>query len=294
MMKKIFLSLLFIALIIGCFMIIFSDKKPKVSVVMLTYNRANIVGQAIESILNQTMKDFEFIILDDGSHDNTDEVIASYMAKDKRIKYYKNYINRGIAHSRNRVLKLAQAKYVMLMDDDDISLPNRMKLQADFLDKNPEIDVVIGQIEGMEKSDMEHGIIASYLVVANNVGNANVMFRRDFTVKNDIFYDESLVVSEDWDFWLSMLFSGAKFAGIKDYVIKRDNNSIKYYKAENFERSDEKVRQKIGQFFTPDNWQKFYEFDACKKVELFREKKLFSESFGEKVYNLNKCTTNNL
>lgn len=91
---------------------------------MLTYQRAEMLPQAIESILSQTFSDFEFIIINDGSSDDTDEVVAHY--NDSRIRYYRNDRNRGIAFSRNRAASLARGKYIMIMDDDDRSFPERM------------------------------------------------------------------------------------------------------------------------------------------------------------------------
>ena len=120
---------LFVALSALCYIGYRRQKAPAVSVVMLTYQRADMLPKALESILAQTFPDFEFIIINDGSTDKTDEVIARY--KDSRIRYYKNSRNRGIAYSRNRAASLARGKYIMIMDDDDRSLPSRMALQAD-------------------------------------------------------------------------------------------------------------------------------------------------------------------
>ena len=107
---------------------------PLVSVVMPTYNRADVVGRAIDSILNQTYNDFEFIIVDDGSTDSTSEILQKYAAIDKRIILLRQN-NQGAAATRNAGVNKAKGKYIAFMDDDDISLPNRLEKQVAFLEK---------------------------------------------------------------------------------------------------------------------------------------------------------------
>ena len=141
-------------------------QKPKVSVVMLTYQREKILPRAIDSILAQTYNDFEFIIINDGSTDNTDDIVKSY--KDKRIRYYKNDKNHGIAYSRNKAADLARGEYVMIMDDDDKSLPERMERQVVFLDENENITAVAGQIRGLPRIPDNHDNIAAGLIQYNN------------------------------------------------------------------------------------------------------------------------------
>ena len=241
---------------------------PRVSVVMLTYKRADVVSEAIESILNQTYKDFEFIILNDGSPDNTDEVINKYQNKDSRIRYYKNAENKGIPYSRNRAMSLARGKYVMIMDDDDISLPERMQKQMEFLDENPNIDVVIGQIKYLPKVPLSHDDIATGLIQYNNVGNANIMYRRNFVKNNNIMYPQ-ISYAEDWYFWLNVLFKGGKFAAISDVILERHDNSVKHYKS-NAKETYDKINEYIGNYFSPDNPQSFFEADACTKLNMIK------------------------
>ena len=126
---------------------------PRVSVLTPVYN-TNIehLRQCIDSILNQTFTDFEFIILND-SPENTEleSEILSYT--DKRIKYYKNDTNIGISQSRNRLLQLAHGEYLAIFDHDDISVPERLAHQVEFLDKNPEIGVVGGWLQNFESNE---------------------------------------------------------------------------------------------------------------------------------------------
>ncbi len=112
---------------------------PLLSVVMATYNRSDLVGRAIESILNQTYNDFELIIVDDGSTDGTPQILQKYAAKDKRIILLQQN-NQGLAAARNTAVYKAQGKYIAFMDDDDVSAPNRLDKQVTFLEKYPDYD----------------------------------------------------------------------------------------------------------------------------------------------------------
>lgn len=257
-----------------------------VSVVMLTYKRADILPRAIESILAQTYLDFEFIILNDGSPDNTDEVVAVY--NDPRIRYYKNKQNKGIAYSRNRAASFARGKYIMIMDDDDISLPERMQKQVAFLENNPEITVVAGQIKGLSRVPATHDDIAAGLIQYNNVGNANIMYRADFAKKHQISYNQSLKASEDWDFWLKMLFAGAKFAAIAEDVLVRNAASKKHYGI-NYEDANAPIRDFVGAFFSPKNSAKFYKAGACGKLKQIAQKNIFSKEYQQKLFKANSC-----
>lgn len=106
-----------------------------VSVIMPSYNTANYIGKSIESVLNQTYQNWELIIVDDCSVDNTDEIVNKFL-KDKRIKYLKNNKNNGAAISRNRAIKKARGKYIAFLDSDDLWEKNKLKEQIKFMKKN--------------------------------------------------------------------------------------------------------------------------------------------------------------
>lgn len=279
MKKHILTALVLIAVIIGGYVGYQWFNKPLVSVVMLTYKRADIVPHAIDSILAQTNPDFELIILNDGSPDNTDEVIKKY--KDKRIRYYKNKENKGIAYSRNKAASLARGKYIMIMDDDDISLPNRIEKQAKYLEAHPEITVLAGQIKDYPRTVPENpDIIASGLIQWNMLGNANIMYRRQFAKDHHIRYDENIPYGEDWHYWVQMLLSGARFAAIPDDVIERKEDSQKHYLADDT-LMQQKVKNMVGSFFSKENPEEFYLRDSCGKLQLIKASpvQIFSKEF---------------
>lgn len=115
---------------------------PKVSIIMAVYNGKRYIGEAIESILNQTFRDFEFIIINDASTDNTEAVIRAYMEKDPMIKLINNEVNSERSFSRNRGIKIAQGEYISIIDADDICYPKKLEKQVAFLEKNKAIGFV--------------------------------------------------------------------------------------------------------------------------------------------------------
>ena len=115
--------------------------KPEVSVITPAYNCEKYIKKAIESILNQSYKDFEYIIIDDNSTDKTWKIIKSFANKDTRIKAYINKRNLGIPLNRNRGIKLARGKYIVWQDADDISKKHRIKKLYEFMENNKEVGI---------------------------------------------------------------------------------------------------------------------------------------------------------
>lgn len=106
-----------------------------VSIIMPSYNTASFIAESIQSVLAQSYKDWELIIVDDCSPDNTDQVVKPYLS-DERIKYLKNEKNSGAAVSRNRALREAKGKWIAFLDSDDLWMPDKLKKQVDFMEKN--------------------------------------------------------------------------------------------------------------------------------------------------------------
>ena len=121
------------------------NSNPFVSVVMSVYNGGEFLKDAINSILSQSYKNFEFIIINDGSSDNFSEILELY--DDERIKVLNNQENKGLVYSLNRGLLESIGKYIVRMDADDISLPNRIEKQVEFMQREPEVGVCGSYIE---------------------------------------------------------------------------------------------------------------------------------------------------
>ena len=151
----------------------------------------------------------------------------------------------------------------MIMDDDDISLPNRIEKQAQYLEAHPEITVLAGQIKDYPRTVPENSdVIASELIQWNMLGNANIMYRRQFATDHHIQYDENIPFGEDWHFWVQMLLSGARFAAIPDVVIERKEDSKKHYLADDT-LMHQKVKDMIVSFFSKENPEEFYNKNSC-------------------------------
>jgi glycosyltransferase involved in cell wall biosynthesis len=128
--------------------------KPAVTVLMPAYNAENYISEAIEGILVQTFRDFEFIICDDCSKDKTWQIIQDYVKKDNRIRAIQNENNLGIAGNRNKLLSLAQGDYIVWQDADDISMPKRLEVQYHFMELHPEVGIAGGWLQFFsEKGD---------------------------------------------------------------------------------------------------------------------------------------------
>ena len=178
---------------------------PKISVVMPAYNAENYIAEAIDSILNQTFTDFEFIIIDDCSSDRTAEIVKS--CTDPRIRFYRNEHNMGVAATLNRGLDLATGEYIARMDSDDISLPERFEKQVRFMDEHLEV-AVLGT--GIELFFAQHGErifsqkpeeLKIDLLFGNCFAHPAVMMRAAYFGGSGFRYDNRFNKMEDFDLW---------------------------------------------------------------------------------------------
>lgn len=189
-------------------MIFMSSNSPLVSVLIPTFNREKFIGEAIESVLEQTFQDFEIIVVDDGSTDRTAEVIKSFPA-DKLI--YIHQPNRGRSNARNHALSLAKGRYIAFLDSDDLYLPGKLELQVSYLEDHPEAGMVYTSAYCVD----EHGISMNHYYLANVSGwiykqiafyvpvtitLPTVMVRREVIDKVGVF-DEKMERFEDTDIW---------------------------------------------------------------------------------------------
>jgi glycosyltransferase involved in cell wall biosynthesis len=180
-------------------------KQPVVSVITTVYNAQEYLNMAIDSILNQTYKNFEFLIIDDGSTDNSGHIIEAY--SDPRIKYISQK-NKGLSAALNRGIAIAKGKYIARMDHDDISYPTRLEEQVEFLQKNRKVAMVGTSFDLI---DTNSGIIGtSYhldrnqdiqieFLVRNPFGHGTVVIRRQ-TIEDIGGYDINQPV-EDYELW---------------------------------------------------------------------------------------------
>jgi glycosyltransferase involved in cell wall biosynthesis len=184
-----------------------------VSVILSVFNSAQYLKDAIESILNQTYTNFEFIIIDDGSVDNTESIIRTY--SDPRIIFIKNEKNKGLIYSLNLGISIAKGAYIARMDADDLSLPERFDEQVDYLKNSPHTVVVgthqaevrnnkiITRGSGEYDSDFLKGI----LLFNTCFSHPTVMMRNIFQ-KNGLYYDSKFIHAEDFRIWTELALKG--------------------------------------------------------------------------------------
>ncbi len=196
---------------------------PKVSVLMPAYNSEKYIAEAIDSILNQTFSDFEFIIINDGSTDSTPDIVKKYAKQDKRIKFIDNKKNRGVAAIRNMLLDSASGEYLMYQDSDDVSMPNRIETHVVFMDSHPDISISsAGMLSHPDNQiincQSQPKILDFY--VANCVSNPSVIMRRADIVNAGIHYNVQYSTAEDYMFWVNALKHNLKIYNIPDVLVK--------------------------------------------------------------------------
>lgn len=177
---------------------------PKVSVVMAAYNAEKFLTNSVDSILNQTLADFELIIVNDGSTDKTQEIIDGY--KDSRIMSFKQK-NQGPVAARNNAIQKAKGKYIAIMDSDDIALPTRLEKEAVLLDANVNIGAVGSNYSGFSERGIDWTTsvfthpddLKACMVLCNQFGHASVMFRKSTLDQVGLYSSKSGGIVEDYD-----------------------------------------------------------------------------------------------
>jgi glycosyltransferase involved in cell wall biosynthesis len=181
---------------------------PVVSVIMSVYNGERHLAEAIESILDQTFRDFEFIIINDGSTDGTADILGRYQRRDERIQVYPQD-NHGLIASLNRGVRLAQGACIARMDADDVSLPERLGKQVGFLDLHPQIGVLGSAVQVTDDNGHVYdtwrfpttpAFLRWSLCFYNPIPHPTVMMRRQAVVRVG-GYASDMLHAEDYDLW---------------------------------------------------------------------------------------------
>ncbi len=188
-----------------------SNDEPLVTVLMPNYNNEKYLTEAIESILNQNYSNFEFVIVDDCSKDNSLEIIKKFAILDSRIKCYKNDVNFGIVKTRNKLLGLVSenSKYIAIFDSDDISTKNRLEKQVSFLEKNLDFGIVGSNLVIIDENSKIIGKrsyqfdVQKIKFIKSPFAQPSIMFRKN--VISSMSYSNKFDVCEDYDLWFRIL-----------------------------------------------------------------------------------------
>ncbi|MCM1323463.1 MAG: glycosyltransferase family 2 protein [Acetobacter sp.] len=265
-------SLIFLLVILGCVVSYAVLKNPKVSIVMPVYNGAKYLDRTISFTLESTFKDFEFIVIDDGSTDNSYEILQRWAEEDSRVKVYKNLQNMGIAKTRNRGFELARGKYIAPMDQDDISLTERLELSVKYLDEHQDVDLVdVGTISlvGYNKGIKDERAGAISYLIGDKAKEKNLftldeqdeniklnlffslaypvqsgaLMRKAFFIENNVYYREDIKYADDYALYLDMIKKGVRFHHIDD--IQHIYNDVREHSSAFLqEQYDESIRIK--------------------------------------------------
>lgn len=211
---------------------IYKKKGPLVTVIMPCYNSEKHIEEAIESVLNQTFAAFELICIDDSSTDNTYQILKEYEKKDFRIRVLKNTHKKGVSGAMNTGLDNARGKYITRIDSDDISYPEQLMKEYDFLKNNNEYGTCSvnmdlrknGKVYGKCEPFKDNTPIEWKFLWDNPYPNAPSMFRKEL-VKN-IRFDENLSVAEDYHFFMRLAPYKIHYIDEVLYSYRIDDNSL--------------------------------------------------------------------
>jgi len=227
---------------------------PKVSVISSVHNGESSLKGAIESVLNQTMADFEFVIVDDASTDGSADILERF--DDPRIVVLKNDTRIGLTASLNRAFDLTRGEFIARQDDDDFSLPKRFEQQVKFLESYSEVGVVGSQMEVIDEEGnfleqyslpSDHGILAWNLFFERSFAHPSVMIRRELLSKVG-GYDEDYLVSQDHKLW-SRLVLETRFANLPEVLLRYQSSdkSISQRRVSEQYSNRMRVRQELAE-----------------------------------------------
>ena len=194
---------------------------------MSVYNASKFLNEAIESILNQTYKNFEFIIIDDGSTDNSTQIIEKYKKIDERIVFIENEKNVGLTKNLNKAIKLSTSDYIARMDADDISDVKRLEKQIKFLQENKDISIVGSCAKYINsKGEVEENIdvpenyeeIRNMIYKVNPLIHPSVMFKKEDIISIGM-YNEELRKVQDYDLWFRAVANNLKMHNIQESLL---------------------------------------------------------------------------
>ncbi len=245
---------------------------PFVSVVMSSYNREDIIKETIDSILNQSYSDFEFIIINDASADKTEDIIKS--CSDSRILYLKNKQNCGCTFNYHVAHNIAKGKYIVHIDDDDISHPDRIKIQTEYMENNPYTALAGAYIETFGENKRPSWVFytdGKMLELAMNIYNpichSSVIYRKEYLDRHYINYDISKKCSQDYDLYKQIILSGGKLANIPKILVKyrmhkNRMTDIKETQDIQIKNADNIKNELLSRFFNRDEINDFNSLSA--------------------------------
>lgn len=207
-----------------------NKEKPLVSIIIPAYNRANLIGETIESIIAQTYSNWECIVVDDGSTDNLKEVVEGYIKNEKRLKFYKRPSNfkPGGNGARNFGLEMSNGDYINWFDSDDIMMPKKLETQVNQM-INSELNYSVCQstffkndknnLKGVRHSLSKKNNLESYISGKIAWGTFVPIWKKEFLVKNNISFNENLKAGQEWNYHCKALICDDKFLVTEESLV---------------------------------------------------------------------------
>lgn len=264
------------------------ESTPRISVVLPVYNAGPFLCESIESILQQTERDFELLIVNDHSTDNSEEIIRQYLTKDDRIVYLKHPANLGVSASRNSALEQAKGSMIALMDADDICSPDRFRKQIEYMNTH-NLDVCGSYLKEFgEKSrnvsyPLDDTIIRlNLLCYGRSIANPSAMLRKE-TVGH-LRYNTRFNFGEDYEFWINAaLNTPARFGNVPEQLVQYRKHG--FQASQHLNHKNRKVMTEVlldalkGSSISPDH----------STIELHY--KLLKEKYGLQTQDINRYRT---
>ncbi len=197
-----------------------------IDIILPTFNRAYCLNRTIDSVLSQTYKEIKLYIIDDGSTDETKNLISQYQNEARLIYFYQE--NKGVSAARNYGIKKAQAEWVAFVDSDDEWLPNKLKTQVDFIKKNPNYRFVHSdeiwmrngvRVNQKKKFDKSHHDLFRRSLEMCLISPSTVVMKKELCLQHELF-NENFIVCEDYDLWLKILAT-EEVGFLSEYLIKK-------------------------------------------------------------------------
>jgi glycosyltransferase involved in cell wall biosynthesis len=213
------------------------DITPEISIIVCTYNRAHYLNKGIDSVLNQTFTNWELLIVDDGSSDNTFEIVNPYLEKYNNIRYLKHQ-NKKQCYAKNAGIQASFGKYLTLLDSDDSYKPNHLESRLEYMKANPAIDL----IEGGFFSD-EEILVADYFQPGKLINLRECVLGPTFFGKRKVFFElqgfKHMTYGEDTDLWerAEKIFKTQKIKEPETYIYTRAETSVSKNFTNNFSSS---------------------------------------------------------
>lgn len=264
-----------------------------ISIIIPTYNRANFIGETLDSILKQSYKNWECIIVDDGSTDNTAELVNEYLQMDRRFQYHNRPENKvkGPNSCRNYGFELSKGEWIKWFDSDDLFFENALLRNADYF--NAQTDVIVSSLQYVDKDgvkiDRKHEFISTNLIESYLVKNITFYtftptWKRTFILKQFEVFDENISTLDDWDFNLRMLYQNPVIEYIDEPLIKyrvHDNSLSREIGKLNLEeiKSEMRAREKHVELLQQN---KKVDFLILKRFIIKRYKYFFVEAMSKK------------